>query len=194
MTIRQANAAALISLALAACGSTAPTRYYTFQATPPKAQPVAGGDLVLRPPQVRWPAAFDRLEVARPDGGVGVTVEGLSRWSAAPEQLADAALTADLLARLPGATLTPWDDAAAPDAVSVKVEVLTLEAGPEGYDLAAVVTITRGAEAPRRRTFRGKAEGAPTPEGEAQAISRLLGVIADDIAFELGALQRADTG
>jgi uncharacterized lipoprotein YmbA len=187
MTDHRSLAAALLALGLglAACGTTAPTRYLTLAAVPP-AQPGQGGaGLVLRPPEVRWPAAFDRLDVARPTGGVEVTVEELARWSAAPGRLAASALTADLVARLPGAAIASWADPAPADAVAVTVTVETLSARPSGYGLTAEVSILCGAGPARRWTFDAQADGAHDARGEAEALSRLLGALADRIAGDL---------
>ena len=185
MTGHRSLVAALLALGLTACGTTAPTRYLTLTAAPPAEPGHGGAGLVLRPPEVRWPAAFDRLEVARPTGAVAVTVEELARWSAAPGRLAAAALTADLVARLPGAAIAPWADPAPPDAVAVTVQVETLSARPAGYGLLAVVSIARGPAPVRRWTFQAEAEGAHDAQGEAQALSRLLGALADRIAGDL---------
>jgi uncharacterized lipoprotein YmbA len=185
MTGRQSLAAALLAFGMTACGTTAPTHYLTLAAAP-AARPgpdVAG--LVLRPPEVRWPAAFDRLEVARPSGAVEVTVEELARWSAAPGRLAAAALTADLVDRLPGAVIAPWSDPTPANAVAVTVQVETLSERPAGYGLLAVVSIVRGAAPSRRWTFQAEAEAAHDAQGEAQALSRLLGALADRIAGDL---------
>jgi uncharacterized lipoprotein YmbA len=139
----------------------------------------------MRPPEVHWPAAFDRLEVARPSGGVEVTVEELARWSAAPGRLAANALTADLAVRLPGAAIAPWTDPAPADAVVVTVQMETINEQASGYRMMAVVSTTRGQGLARRWTFQSEAAAPHGAEGEAQAVSRLLGQIADQIAGEL---------
>jgi uncharacterized lipoprotein YmbA len=185
MTGCRSLAAAFLALGLTACGTTAPTRYLTLAAAPPIGSEPDVAGLVLRAPEVRWPAAFDRLEVARPTGAVEVTVDELARWSAAPGRLAAAALTADLVARLPGAVVAPWTDPAPSDAVSVTVEVETLSERPAGYGLLAVVSIARGPVNSRRWTFQADAEGAHDAQGEAQALSGLLGALADRIAGDL---------
>jgi uncharacterized lipoprotein YmbA len=185
MTGRQSLAAALLALGLTACGTTAPTRYLTLAAAPPAGAGPDVAGLVLRPPEVRWPAAFDRLEVARPTGAVEVTVDELARWSAAPGRLATAALTADLVARLPGAVIAPWTDPAPADAVVVMVQVETLSERPAGYGMLAAVSIARGPAASRRWTFQAEADGAHDAQGEARALSRLLSALADRIAGDL---------
>jgi uncharacterized lipoprotein YmbA len=181
----QSLAAALLALGLTACGTTAPTRYLTLAATPPAGPRPDGAGFVLRPPEVRWPAAFDRLEVARPTGAVEVTLEELARWSAAPGRLAAAALTADLVARLPGAVIAPWSDPTPANAIAVTVQVETLSERPAGYGLLALVSVACGPASSRRWTFQAEAEGAHDAQGEAQALSRLLGALADRIAGDL---------
>jgi uncharacterized lipoprotein YmbA len=185
MIRRPSPAAVFLALGLTACGTTPPTRYLSLAATPAVRPGPDVAGLVLRPPEVRWPAAFDRLEVARPTGGVEVTVEGLARWSASPGRLAAAALTADLMDRLPGADIAPWTDPTPANAVAVTVEVESLSERPTGYGLLAVVSIVRGSAPPRRWTFQADAEGAHDAQGEAQALSRLLGALADRIAGDL---------
>jgi|SRR5579859_103224 len=185
MTRRLPHAAVFLTLGLTACGTTAPTRYLTLAPSPAATPHQAAAGLILRPPEVRWPAAYDRLEVTRPTDGVAVTVEEFSRWSAPPAQLAVAALTADLTARLPGGAIAPWTEAAPADAVAVSVQVETLSAEPAGYGLVAQVTIARGGLPPQRWRFQAEADGAHDAEGEAWALSRLLGALSDRIAEHL---------
>jgi hypothetical protein len=89
------------------------------------------------------------------------------------------------MARLPGATIAPWADPSPADAVAVTVQMETLGERPAGYGLLADVSIARGATPPRRWTFQAEAEGAHDARGEAQALSRLLGALADRIAGDL---------
>ena len=178
------------AVGLAACGHSAPTRYLTLAAVPPAAPAPGVAGLALRPPGVRWPAALDRLEVMRPDGDVRLQADEASRWSAAPGDLAAAALTEDLQARLPGLTLV--GAGAGGEALDLGVEVLALAKTVEGYRLTAVVTLSGGGRAPHSRFL-----SLTTPEGgqdaaaEAQALSRLVGRLADAIAADLAALKPA---
>nr|MEA2799528.1 uncharacterized protein [Phenylobacterium sp.] len=185
MNLQPSIVMALLALGLTACGTTPPTHYLTLAPAPPAGSAPGRSGLVLRPPEIRWPAAFDRLEVARPTGGVDVRVEEFARWSAAPGQLAVSALTADLIARLPGAAIAPWADPRPTEAIAVTVQVETLSERPAGYGLLAVVSIARDGAPPRRWVFQGEAEGAHDAQGEAQALSRLLGTLADRIAGDL---------
>jgi uncharacterized lipoprotein YmbA len=173
----------LLALGVAACGTTPATRYLTLAAVPPtpsQVRPAAA--LVLAPPTVRWPAALDRLEVAQPAGGVAVSVPELTRWSAAPARLASDALIVDLAARLPGLTFALRSD---PEAATVNVEIQAIERHTDGYGLRATLVITGAHAAPRRRVLTLEAHGAPTADGEAEAVSGMIGGIADQLAEDL---------
>jgi uncharacterized protein len=188
MTWRNTLTAGLLAFAVSACGTTPPTRYLTLTAVPPTGpRDLTGQGLVLIPPTVQWPAAFDRLEVTQPGRDVEVTVEALTRWSAAPGRLASAALTEDLAARLPGLTLAPWPGPDVPGAATVDVQVEAIDARPDGYGLLALVTITRGPERPRHRLIALQAAGVHSADGEARAMSRLIAALADQLAGDLSA-------
>jgi uncharacterized protein len=182
------------AIGLAACGHSAPTRYLTLAAVPPAA-PVSSDDrrLMLRTPRVRWPAALDRLEVLRPAGDVRLEADETSRWSAAPGELAAAALMQDLQARLPGLILAGAD--AGPEAVEMAVEVLAMTRTEEGYRLTAFATLSGGDRAPRSLFL-----SVSTPasgqyaEAQAQAVSRLIGRLADGLAPALAGLSPAASG
>jgi uncharacterized lipoprotein YmbA len=183
-------------LALAACGHSAPTRYLTLAAVPPTAPVAAGGDvgrLTLRPPGVRWPAALDRLEVMRAAGDVQLEADEVSRWSAAPGDLAAAALTQDLQARLPSLTLA--SPGAGPDALDLGVDVLAISRIGDGYRLTAVVTLSGGGGATRSQFVSvSTEESAQDAAAQAQATSRLIGKLADTIALDLATLSPAASG
>jgi uncharacterized lipoprotein YmbA len=185
-----AGAAILLLGGLAACGHTAPTRYFSLAAVPPAAasDPTAG-PVNLGRLSVRWPPAFDRLEVVQPTGSVNVQVDELTRWSAAPGELAAAALAEDLRARLPSLTLTPAASVPSSDALDVAVEVIGLDVQEGAYRLTASVVIDDAAGATRsRRTFTvSTPETGAGPAAEAKALSGLLAAVADRIAPDLDA-------
>jgi uncharacterized lipoprotein YmbA len=183
MTRRPTLAIALLALGVTACGTTPPTRYLTLSDIAPSTPPARRADsLVLAPPTVRWPAALDRLEVARPAGGVEVSVPELTRWSAAPARLASDALIVDLTRRLPGLSFALRSD---PDAATVDVEIQAIERRADGYGLLATAVITAAHGAPRRRVLSLVAAGVPTADGEAEAVSGMIAAMADQLAEDL---------
>jgi uncharacterized protein len=194
MTLSRPSALMALT-ALAACGHSAPTRYLTLAAVAPAA-PAAGavvGRVTLRPLAVRWPAALDRLEVLRPAGDVWLEADEVSRWSAAPGDLAAAALTEDLQARLPGLTLA--GPGAGAEAMDLAVEVLALGRTGDGYRLTAVATLSGGGRAIRSLFVSvSTSEPSQNAEAQAEAVSRLIGRLADSIAPDLAALSPAVSG
>jgi uncharacterized protein len=186
-------AAVLALLALVACGHTPPTRYLTLTAVPPAAPAADPGRLILRTPGVRWPAALDRLEVMRPTGDVRLEADEVTRWSAAPGELAAAALTQDLQARLPGVVLAGRGVDA--EAMDLGVEVLALGRTSDGYRLTAVVSLSGGGRTPHSQFL-----SVATPErgqdaaAQAEATSRLIGKLADAIVLDLASLSPTASG
>lgn len=189
----RAIAGVILAAGLAACGHSAPTHYLTLGSVPPGTRP----DAPLTPTTVRllavhWPAAFDRLEVVRPTDGVELSLDETARWSAALGDLASAALAQDLRARAPGLALAPSTERRAPADLdlSVQVDALTLHEG------TYVMTATFGFETPEGASLARRTVTLDTPAGatgavdEAQALSRLLAALADQIVVDLpGALR-----
>lgn len=173
---------------LAACGHTGATRYLSLAAIPPAAPPATSAVPVnVGRLSVRWPVAFDRLEVVRPVGDVELKLEELDRWSAAPGDLAATALAQDLQARLPSLTLTPVGAAPSSDAQDISVQVIGLEVQNGTWSLTASIAIGDMAGATRlRRTFTvsAPAQGSGA-QAQAEALSRLLAAVADRIVPDL---------
>jgi uncharacterized lipoprotein YmbA len=185
---RRAIAAAALAAGLAGCGHSAPTLYLTLGSVPPASQP--GTPLAattVRLLAVRWPAAFDRLEVVRPTDEVELSLDEQARWSAALGDLAAAALAQDLRARAPAITLASGAQSGGPDGVDLSVQVVALTLHEGTY----VMTATFGLETPdgaalarRTVTLDAPAGGAGAAD-EAQVLSRLLAALADQIVVDL---------
>lgn len=111
-----------------------------------------------------------------------MSVPELVRWSAAPGRLASDALVVDLARRLPDLTFALRSD---PDAATVDVQILAIERRADGYGLRATLVITPAHAKPRRRVLDLQATGAPTPDGEAEALSGMIGAMADQVADDL---------
>jgi uncharacterized lipoprotein YmbA len=186
---RSATAATILLLSyLAACGHTGATRYLSLPAIPPATPPdAAAAPVSVGRLSVRWPAAFDRMEVVRPAGDVEVEVEEFVRWSAAPGELATAALLQDLQSRLASLTLTPAGDVLPSGALDISVQVIGLEARKGTWSLTASVAIGDAVGAKSlRRTFTVSAPAAGSDaEAQAEVLGRLLAAVADWIVLDL---------
>ena len=183
MMLRRCFMALGLALTLAGCGSSPPTRYYTLDAVPATARPAAGPPLQVV--AVHIPPALDRQEMVRETAANQVEVSDQNRWSAPFDQMAQRVLTQDLAARLPkGAVILP-EQPAPPNARKIVVDILQFERQASGdvtFD-GSWSLLSAGAATPiaSRHVHLQQAAGADYT-AQAQAMSRILGTIADQIA------------
>jgi uncharacterized lipoprotein YmbA len=174
---------------LAACGHSAPTRFYTLAHDGP-ARPLGLVALIdpVRVLAVRVPPELDRLEVVREAAGGAVQVDDLNRWSAPLGDLARNALSEDLTDRLPGVEILPAR-AKAPDKTrDLTVEILSLRRQETGFELSAIIEVADAAtgrilDNQTVRLF--EASNRSDAAAEAQAFSSLLAKLADLISPRL---------
>jgi uncharacterized lipoprotein YmbA len=178
--------------ALAACGHSPPTHYFSLDAVGPDA-PLSSrfsqGMQTVQLGAVRVPTALDRPEVVAQDAAHRLSVRENDRWGAPVGQMMRRALAQDLLARLPaGAFVLP--DAPAPDGTrGIVVTVLDLRAQPGGrLTLQGSWTLTAGQ--PARAVLTQEVElsepmSSRDSSAIADALSRALGHLADRIALSL---------
>ncbi len=181
-----------VTLALAACGHSPPTRYFSLDAVPPPGAPLATASMTpVQLGAVRVPAALDRPEIVAQDSAHRLTVRENDRWGAPLGQMMRRALAQDLLARLPGGTFV-LPDAPAPDgARGIVVTVLDLRANANTdgrLTLEGSWTLTAGQPA-RAVTTQAVSLSEPMTGSDstaiADALSRVLGQLADRIALAL---------
>jgi len=180
--------------ALAACGHSPPTRYFSLDAVGPDAPLASRGMKGMQTVQlgaVRVPAALDRPEVVAQDAAHRLSVRENDRWGAPVGQMMRRALAQDLLTRLPaGSFVLP--DAPAPDGTrGIVVTVLDLRADPSGrLTLEGSWALTAGQPAKAVLT-QDVSLSEPMASGDsnaiADALSRALGHLADRIAVSLAA-------
>ncbi len=179
----------LTSLLMCACASSPPVRYFILD-------PVAPGDSVHRTPadpvqiaSVHVPPALDRRQMVREDVPNRLSVSKEDRWGAPLADMTQRVLSENLMMRLaPGRVVLPGEAAPArTSAISVQLlefgaragDGITLEGNwslvPAGSDVAIAhyhFNLTQNGVGSR-------------PEAQAQAMSRLLGELADSMAAEL---------
>ena len=185
---RRAIAGVILAAGLAGCGHSAPTHYLTLGSVPPATRPEASlAPIAVRLLAVHWPSAFDRLEVVRPTDGVELSLDESARWSAALGDLASAALAQDLRARAPTLTLTSGAQPGAPDDLDLSVQVVALTLHEGTYVMTATFDLETpdGASLVRRTVTLDARAGATGSVDEAQALSRLVAALADEIVVDL---------
>lgn len=180
---------------LSDCASSPPSRFYSLSAMP------AGGAVAaiaavrpaapVRVVAVHIPPMLDRQEIARPSAGDQLVINGEERWAAPFDEMVQETLTRDLLERLPaGEVILPA--APAPAQVdSIIVNILEFQSDVAGSVVfqGSWSLLTPGAANPALiHDFRygGNASPQSTSE-EVQAMSTLLGQLADDIVRSLPA-------
>lgn len=184
---------ALGVLLVAACGHSPPSRFFTLDPAPPKSAvstraPVAPVQLDA----VHIPAAVDRPEMVTQTGPGRLQISGQDRWGAPLAEMMRRVLAQDLASRLPQAAFVFPDAPSPPGTRGLVVTVLQLSATPDGrVDLQVNWTLL----APGSRQAAGDGDNlrlsatatSAGSDGRAQALSAVLGQLADHIA---DALQR----
>jgi uncharacterized lipoprotein YmbA len=131
---------------------------------------------------------LDRLEVARQIQPAVVQVDDLARWSAPLGDLARDALAQDLAARLPGLEILPARSSAPEHTRDITVEILSLRHADRAFELDAMVELTdaaSGAIVDQQHVRLSVAAERTDAAAEAEALSRLLAVLADRISPRL---------
>lgn len=179
-----------LSLALlAACGSSAPTQFYTLRSVSSVAGPQLSSNIPVRIARVEVPATLDRPEIVRELPNNQVKIDDLSHWSAPLGQLMRTTLVEDLIRLLPSGKVVPSDAPRPAAVVDVSVEIVAIHETATSISLDATWTQTRpfgdaGATTVQTRSF--SAPLADRSNGAyAEALSQALAQLADTIAVKL---------
>jgi uncharacterized lipoprotein YmbA len=181
------TAAGLLALLLIACHS-APTRIYTLYSVPPVSAITPYTGPAIRVDAVHVPPALDRIEVVSDIAPGELKVSDLDHWSAPLAQVANQALSADMVARLPPGRVVFPHLAKPEGALGVDVDILDFKVDTNGAYLEAswIISAKNSDTATRRGTgrFRSAGSGADA-RATASALSALLAQLADQITADL---------
>jgi uncharacterized lipoprotein YmbA len=189
---------ALLLLTLTACASSPPTRFFaldpTSAGTPAAASSGAEHDAVkpVKIDAVHLPPALDRNSMVRGESGNQLEISSQDRWAGDLGEMIRRVLTQDLAGRLPGDMVIAPDSPAPPGARGLVIDILTFQPGAGGeVVLDADWTLLEGTQSNPvlRRSVHLTGSAASSAQGEAAAMSALLGQLADGIAGEIGATQ-----
>ncbi len=178
----------LLVLIVAGCAS-ATTDTYTLSSVPPARGTPAGPP--VRPPfevgEVSIPATIDRDEIVLNAPGDRLDVIGTSIWGAPVRQLIRRALSDDLIERLPRGSVLPSGDPATSSGLRLlTVSIQRFEANTAGrVTLRAFWLLSRSGQPPSGTPHEVRVDvdaGAGTPAAVVPAMSRALGMMADQIA------------
>lgn len=186
MTKRLVTAIGL-AFALAGCGSSPPTHYYTLDPVPAATR--SGADAPVQVVAVHIPPSLDRQEMVRQTAANQVDVSDQNRWSAPFGEIAQRVLTQDLAARLPKGTVVLPQQPAPPNARKVVLDILQFERQASGavtFDGSWSVLRADSTTPVASRHVHLKEPAGAGYAAQAQAMSRILGTIADQIAAAAG--------
>jgi uncharacterized lipoprotein YmbA len=176
-------------LAVAACASTPPSRFFTLSGARAPASPTSTLSIVVGP--VTIPAVVDRPEIVVTVGENEVWLDEFNRWAS---PLADAialSVAENLGAQLATPRATSLVQSAVDADYRVAIEVQRFESAPGSYALLDTVYTVRRTSDGRTATGRVTAREAPgdkSYEALAAAHSRAMSRLAADIAAATRAL------
>ncbi len=182
--------AILVPIALAACGSSPPTHFYTLDPVPPDRPRVALAGPPIEVGRVLLPPDLDRLSIVTRAAPDRLDVSGEDRWAAPLDGMVQRVLAADLAARLPQSQVLAPGDPAPPGGV----RTVTVNARRFDSDAAGKVTLDAGwallSGTPPMPVRRGHETitvqaSAPAAGPEAAAMSRALAELADRIVHAI---------
>jgi uncharacterized protein len=188
MTLRR-PLMALAALMLANCGSSAKTQYFTLATVPPPQSAPAAIRSPVTVAAVHVPPALDRREMVRRTGGNSVDISDQDRWTAPLGDMARDVLSRDLATRLPKDQVVVPDAPAAPHTAQIVVSLVQF--GPDGNGKVVLDGDWSLLDGDREKLLLQRRISLETgsrdraADGQAEAMSQLLGQLAQHIAATL---------
>jgi uncharacterized lipoprotein YmbA len=187
MTYRPIPGLILLAL-LGACASSPPTRFFALDAVEPAAAPSGMAGEPVKIDAVHIPPALDRTSIVRGESDNQLEISSQDRWAGDLGEMIRRVLTQDLASRLPSGMVIAPESPAPANARGVVVDILTFQPQSAGeVVLDADWSLLQGTQSNpvTRRSEHLTAAGAPSAQGEAAAMSTLLGQLADRIAAQI---------
>ncbi|MFZ0500019.1 MAG: PqiC family protein [Steroidobacteraceae bacterium] len=181
--------AVLALLTLAGCASSPPTRFFALDPVAPGSAAVAGDTSApVKVDAVHIPPALDRDSMVRGESDTQLQISSQDRWAGDLGEMIRRVLTQDLAGRLPSGMVIAPESPPPSGASGLVIDILTFQPQAGEVVLDADWTLLAGTQAHPvvRRSVHLTLSATPSAQGEAQAMSALLGQLADDIAARIG--------
>jgi uncharacterized protein len=178
----------LALLTLAGCASSPPTRFFALDPVAPGAAATAGETSApVKVDAVHIPPALDRDSMVRGESDNQLEISSQDRWAGDLGEMIRRVLTQDLAQRLPSGMVIAPESPAPPHARGLVVDVLTFQPQAGEVVLDADWTLLQGTQSNPvlRRSEHLTLGAAASAQGQAEAMSALLGQLADAIAAHL---------
>lgn len=182
---------AAAAVAATGCHSSPPKRFYVLDAVQPTQRLSSRPKVPVQIAAVNIPPSLDRQEMVREKAPGALEINDVNRWAAPLGDMTQIVLTRDLIDRLPVGEVIAPRTSAPPGTYEITIDILQFQSNAAGeVVLEGGWSLYRlGSDTPvlnRNVTWREKA--APADYGaQAQAMSRLVGRLADDIASSVTA-------
>jgi uncharacterized protein len=182
----------LALVTLAGCASSPPTRFFALDPVSPGGGAAAGAAGVpVKVDAVHIPPALDRDSMVRGESNNQLQISSQDRWAGDLGEMIRRVLTQDLAQRLPSAMVVAPASPAPASARGLVIDIMTFQPQSGEVVLEADWTLLQGTQANPvlRRSVHLTQPATPSAQGEAEAMSALLGQLADDIAAQMGGAQ-----
>lgn len=186
MIAPQSIAALLLVTLLAGCRSSPPKHFYVLDPVPAQQRSTTAAARAVQVAAVNIPAALDRQEMVREATSGSLQISDINRWGAPLADMTQNVLTRDLTERLPQGAVLPPRTNAPPGTFEITVDLLQFGRDATGKAVldGGWALYPLGSDTPvmSRQVKLSEEVGSADYAAQVQAMSRLLGRLADDIA------------
>lgn len=179
----------LLVTLLVSCSSSPPKHFYVLDPIPAQQRSPTATGAAVQVAAVNIPASLDRQEMVREGATGSLEISDVNRWGAPLGDMTQNVLTRDLTERLPaGAVLPPRTN---PPRGTFEITVDLLQFGRDATGKVVLdggwALYRLGSDTPllNRQVKLSEEAGAADYASQVQAMSRLLGRMADDIVGSL---------
>ncbi|MGH8298863.1 MAG: PqiC family protein [Steroidobacteraceae bacterium] len=179
----------LALLTLSGCASSPPTHFYALDAVAAGRAPSSVAGTPVKVDAIHIPPALDRNSMVRGESANQLAISSQDRWAGDLGEMIGSVLTQDLAARLPSGMVIAPESPAPGNARGIVVDILTFQPRASGeVVLDADWTLLQGTQSNPvlRRSVHLTAAAAASAQGQAAAMSTLLGELADSMAAQIG--------
>lgn len=181
----RALSAVIVCLGLTACGSSPPTRFFALEPTPSSVPVQSRLGAPIKVDAVHIPSVLDRRTMVRDENHYRLSISPQDRWGADFGDMLRRVLTQDLESRLPRGSVVAPNTPAPQNTRGLVVDILSFQPNGSGtITLEAEWTLLEGSPAHPavQRTVHLSEPSDGSPDAQAEAMSRLVGQLADRIA------------
>ena len=176
---------------LGGCATSPPVNFFTLDAVEAQRQTPQQTLAPVQIASVHIPPALDRQEMVRESAPDELEMSDRNRWGAPLGQMIRRVLTQDLAKRLPAGSVVFPREPAPPETNDIVVDILKFVSDAHGtvsFEGSWSLLAAGSGKTLLDRQVRLNDQAAPKDYGDqAQAMSRILGRLADDIAAALTA-------